>query len=72
MVELSELEAPCLYARPKPVRPTTATACQAKWPASEDDWEKHRARIKQLYLDEQKPLKEVMAIMMTAHLFRAS
>ena len=72
MVELSELETPCLYAEPKPERPSSAAASQAKWPTSEDDWEKHRAHIKQLYLDEDRPLKEVMAIMETAYLFRAS
>jgi hypothetical protein len=70
MVELSELEASCLYAKPKPVRPITTTL--AKWPTCEEDWEKHRARIKQLYLEDDKPLKEVMAIMETAHFFRAS
>ena len=72
MVKLSELEASSLSAKLQPVRPTAAVASQAQWPKSEEDWAKHRARIKQLYLDDDKPLKEVMAIMETAHLFRAS
>ena len=72
MVRLSELKAPCLYAQANSAQSSVATAPQAKWPSSEADWEKHRARIKQLYLAEDKPLKEVMAIMETNHLFRAS
>jgi hypothetical protein len=72
MVKLSELEASSLPAKPQPGRPTAAVASQAQWPKSEEDWAKHRARIKQLYLDDDKPLKEVMAIMETTHLFRAS
>jgi hypothetical protein len=70
MVELAELEASCLYAKPKPVRPTMTSLAQ--WPRCEEDWEKHQARIKQLYLEDDKPLKDVMAIMETAHLFKAS
>ena len=72
MVKLSELKASSLPAKPEPVRPTNAVASQAQWPKSEEDWAKHRARIKQLYLDDDKPLKEVMAIMETTHLFKAS
>jgi hypothetical protein len=72
MVQLSELEASCSSAKPESVRLTTSSAPLAIWPTSEDDWEKHRARIKQLYLEDDKPLKEVMAIMETTYLFRAS
>jgi hypothetical protein len=72
MVKLSELEASSLPAKPEPVRPTTAMTSHVQWPKSEEDWTKRRARIKQLYLDDDKPLKEVMAIMETTHLFRAS
>lgn len=72
MVKLLEMEASSLPAKPEPAWPTTAVDSQAQWPKSEEDWAKHRARIKQLYLDDDKPLKEVMAIMETTHLFRAS
>ena len=72
MVRLSELEAPCLSAKANSRQSTVAAAPLAKWPSSEADWEKHKVRIKQLYLEEDKPLKEVMAIMETNHLFRAS
>jgi hypothetical protein len=72
MVKLSELEASSLPAKPQPEQPTAAVASQAQWPKSEEDWAKHRARIKQLYLDDDKPLKEVMAIMEATHFFRAS
>jgi hypothetical protein len=72
MVKLSELEASSLPAKPEPVRPATPVASQAQWPRSEEDWAKHRARIKQLYLDDDRPLKEVMTIMERTHLFKAS
>lgn len=31
--------------------------------ATKDDWARHRKTIKQLYVDEEKPLKEVKAMM---------
>jgi hypothetical protein len=43
-----------------------------RWRTSEEDWEHHRARIRQLYLDEDRPLKEVMAIMQREHGFKAT
>jgi hypothetical protein len=42
------------------------------WPTSEEDWEPHRARIRQLYLEEDRTLKDVMAIMEREQGFKAT
>jgi hypothetical protein len=41
-------------------------------PPTQDEWEHHRLRIKKLYIDEDKTLKEVMATMVWEHSFRAT
>jgi hypothetical protein len=51
---------------------TTMQLCSTKWRTSEADWESHRARIRQLYLEEDRPLNEVMAIMQRDHRFKAT
>jgi hypothetical protein len=43
-----------------------------KWRTSEEDWEDHRARIRRLYLEEDRTLKDVMAIMEREHGFKAT
>jgi hypothetical protein len=43
-----------------------------KWRTSEEDWEDHRARIRRLYLEEDRSLKDVMAIMKREHGFKAT
>ena len=43
----------------------------SKW-AAKQDWARHQALIKQLYLYEKKPLKEVMRHMEDQHGFRAT
>lgn len=40
--------------------------------ATKQDWARHQALIKQLYLDEKKPLKEVMRLMRNQHDFKAT
>jgi hypothetical protein len=40
--------------------------------ATPDDWERFRDTIKQLYLDQNKSLKEVMAMMERDHEFHAT
>ena len=54
--------------------PNAVTMSQGStvWPTSEPDWERHRALIRQLYLGEDKPLKDVMAIMEHEHGFKAT
>jgi Clr5 domain len=42
------------------------------WRTSEEDWEPFRARIRQLYLEEDRPLKDVMAIMERDYGFKAT
>jgi hypothetical protein len=42
------------------------------WRTSEGDWEPFKARIRQLYLDEDRPLKDVMAIMERDYGFKAT
>jgi hypothetical protein len=42
------------------------------WSTSKEDWEPFRARIRQLYLEEDRPLKDVMAIMERDHGFKAT
>ena len=44
----------------------------AKWHTSEADWEPHRALIRRLYLEEDRPLKDVMAFMEREHGFKAT
>lgn len=55
-----------------PANPATMSMSSTKWRISEEDWEAHRARIRELYLDEDRPLKEVMAIMKGEHDFKAT
>jgi hypothetical protein len=55
-----------------PSKATTMSISATKWRTSEEDWEHHRARIRQLYLDEDRPLKEVIAIMQREHGFKAT
>jgi Clr5 domain len=55
-----------------PSNATIMSMSSTKWHTSDQDWEPHRARIKQLYLEEDRPLKEVMAIMQRDHGFKAT
>jgi hypothetical protein len=57
---------------PSPANAATMSMSSTKWPTSEEDWEPHRARIRKLYLEEDRPLKEVMAIMEREHDFKAT
>jgi hypothetical protein len=50
----------------------TMSIPSTKWRISEADWEPYRARIKELYLEEDRSLKEVMAIMEREHDFKAT
>jgi hypothetical protein len=43
-----------------------------KWATSEKDWNSQRSVIKELYLQQDKTLKEVMAIMEGTHHFKAT
>jgi hypothetical protein len=56
--------------------PSTDTAAMwmssNMWRTSLEDWASHRTRIRQLYLDEDKTLKDVMAIMEREHGFKAT
>jgi hypothetical protein len=45
---------------------------KAKWATTSQEWSSQRARIKKLYLEEGKTLKEVMHIMSRDHNFRAT
>lgn len=58
-----------------PVHPPQAdgseSAATSKW-ASEKDWNSQRGVIKELYLQQDKTLKEVMAIMEHQHHFKAT
>ncbi|KAI0447243.1 hypothetical protein F4803DRAFT_546458 [Xylaria telfairii] len=40
--------------------------------ATPDDWDAHQATIRRLYLDEKRPLKDVVVIMETDYGFRAT
>jgi hypothetical protein len=51
---------------------TTMSMSSTKWPTSEEDWEPHKARIRRLYSEEDRPLMEVMAIMERDHSFKAT
>jgi hypothetical protein len=44
----------------------------SKMPSSEEEWDVQRDRIRQLYLDEGKILKEVMTVMEHEHAFKAT
>jgi hypothetical protein len=48
-----------------PVRPGAA-------PPQRGDWERHKQRIAQLYLEDNKPLREVAEIMNLEHDFNAT
>lgn len=48
-----------------PVRPIPA-------PPQRGDWERHKQRIAQLYLEENKPLREVADVMRIEHDFTAT
>ncbi|KAH8682697.1 Clr5 domain-containing protein [Xylariales sp. PMI_506] len=48
-----------------------AAAARHIW-ATPRDWEVHRHLITQLYIDEERPLKDVMVIMKMAHDFHAT
>ncbi len=43
-----------------------------KWVSSETEWDLRKTQIRELYLDDDQPLKDVMAIMLRARAFRAS
>lgn len=54
---------------------STTTSTQGSAPGrcpSRYDWSKHMSAIKRLYIDEDKPLKEVMEIMQKEHNFIAT
>ena len=51
---------------------TNASAKKLSEWAAKEDWARHQALIKQLYLYEKKPLKEVMRHMEGHHGFRAT
>lgn len=42
------------------------------WRLTDADWEPHEALIRQLYLEEDRPLRDVMAIMRREHTFKAT
>ena len=42
------------------------------WRTSGEDWESHRTRIRQLYSEENRTLKDVMGIMEREHGFKAT
>jgi hypothetical protein len=42
------------------------------WRTSEEDWEHFRAHIRQLYLEEDRPLKDVMTVMKRDYGFKAT
>lgn len=42
-----------------------------QWVSSEAEWDNHKARIWNLYLGDDKPLKDVMFIMQHEHGFKA-
>jgi hypothetical protein len=44
----------------------------SKWATSEKDWNSQRSVIKELYLQQDKTLREVMAIMEREHHFKAT
>ena len=52
--------------------PTMAPVTNPSGWAAKETWVKHQTLIKQLYLYEKKPLKEVMRIMESQHDFRAT
>jgi hypothetical protein len=43
-----------------------------KWPATQQDWDEQRDRIRTLYQERRKPLKNVMTIMEREYLFKAT
>src|SRR5450755_2404214 len=51
---------------------TTISIGFTRRPTCEEDWEPHRARIRQLYLEEDRTLKDVMGIMEREHGFKAT
>ena len=55
-----------------PANTTKASQYSTVWRTSEEDWEPFKARIRQLYLEEDKPLKDVMAIMERDYGFKAT
>ena len=57
-----------------PMRPAMSSAGVSRQQgyASERDWERHKGLITRLYRDENKTLKEVMAIMYHRHGFHAT
>lgn len=50
----------------------TITRTTVKWATSEAEWNAQKGRIRQLYLEDNKPLKEVMIIMKREHAFNAT
>ncbi len=52
--------------------PTVTRAMSSNGWAAKEDWARHRALIKRLYLDEKKPLTEVMRLMESEHGFKAT
>ncbi|KAH8591371.1 hypothetical protein B0O99DRAFT_273489 [Bisporella sp. PMI_857] len=64
------MDPPSPVPEPKP-ESATAEAAQVKW-AGARDWEKMKPLIKQLYVDEDKTLKDVTAIMAEKYNFRAT
>ena len=52
--------------------PTVTRAMDLNGWATKEHWARHRAVIKQLYLDEKKPLTEVMRLMESEHGFKAT
>ena len=49
-----------------------ATPFSSQFTPSKSDWEKHRTRIVQFYMHEDKTLKEIMQIMQEKHSFKAT
>ena len=52
--------------------PMNMTASHSTGWAAKEEWTKHEADIKQLYVHEKKPLKEVKSLMESQHGFRAT
>ena len=52
--------------------PRDMTASHSTGWATKEEWTKHKADIKQLYVHEKKPLKEVKRLMESRHGFRAT
>ena len=61
-----------LHAEAESANNSTASGVDTKKGLNTDEWEAHREAIKQLYFDQDIPLKDTMAIMERKHGFKAN